>query len=194
MCRGCAECGVMCRLRVSGARWVAYRGLCWLLRGSFYGFCCPRASARRSATTGLAAPPKPPVPFVAFLDPPQRSVTGPRADVGGQERHTQRSHVPQPLRHVHVAPNRVEGLGHDAFGVAVHVPAKEGPVPPVPPARPALTRGEATTARPAESGLRGTPGGTLRATPPQTRAYYRHDDRIAQLKRALDREVAVEKF
>ena len=54
VCRGCAGCGGMCRLRVSGAQELAYWGLCWLLPGSFDCFCRPRASVHRPS-----APPPP---------------------------------------------------------------------------------------------------------------------------------------
>ena len=52
VCWGCAECGRVCRLRVSGARLL---GLCWLLWGSFDCFCCPHTSVLRPSTTCVAA-------------------------------------------------------------------------------------------------------------------------------------------
>ena len=51
---GCAGCGGMCRLRVSGAQYLAYWGMCWLLPGSFDCFCCPRTSVHLPPTVPLA--------------------------------------------------------------------------------------------------------------------------------------------
>ena len=51
---GCAGGGGMCRLCVSGAQLLAYRGLCWLLPGSFDCFCCPHTTVLRPSTTCLA--------------------------------------------------------------------------------------------------------------------------------------------
>ena len=50
------------RLRVSGARSLAHWGLCWWLRGSFYGFCCPlpgweggsKVFAQKAPSSGVA--------------------------------------------------------------------------------------------------------------------------------------------
>ena len=68
VCQGCAGCGRMCRLRVSGAQWLAYWGLCWLLRGSFDCFCCPHTSVLRPSTTCLAPPLQ--APSSRLPDPP----------------------------------------------------------------------------------------------------------------------------
>ena len=72
VCRGCAGCGGMCRLRVSGAQELAYWGLCWLLRGSVDCFCCPHTSVLRPSTSCLAAfhvPPPPPAAPVRLPRP-----------------------------------------------------------------------------------------------------------------------------
>ena len=55
VCWGCAECGGMCCLRVSGAQLLAYWGCACLWRGWFACFCCPHTSVLRPSTTCLAA-------------------------------------------------------------------------------------------------------------------------------------------
>ena len=48
----CGLCSLWCRFRVCRAQWL---GLCWLVGGSFYGFCCPLPSALKPSTTRFAA-------------------------------------------------------------------------------------------------------------------------------------------
>ena len=58
LCDGrCGRRASWCRFCVSGAQSLAHWGLCWLLRGSLCGLCCPLPSAFWSST---ACPPSPP--------------------------------------------------------------------------------------------------------------------------------------
>ena len=61
-------CLVLCVIR---AQWMAHWGLCWLLQGSFYGFCGPLPSTsamcmRPNCSTPLHPPPPPPPSFAIW--------------------------------------------------------------------------------------------------------------------------------
>ena len=49
----CGLCSLWCRFRIRGAQQLAYWGLCWLLQGSLYGFCCPAPPPRRPSGAEL---------------------------------------------------------------------------------------------------------------------------------------------
>ena len=53
VCWGCAGCGMVCRLRVSGPI-IGVLRMCWLLPGSFDCFCCPHTSVHRPSIACLA--------------------------------------------------------------------------------------------------------------------------------------------